>query len=152
VEAPIHGQSLCICGMKYLQHARLPAGHPPTDTVMPVPIPYRDTQANAMASQISNNHPYLNTSMATPWIAPQATQGTMEQQRRRSIQQHPAGVPASSVPSYYTTNPPASNIQRKQSPFPGGTRKMNRNEPVTSLFTCLIFPYPVSLAPFIAKT
>ena len=137
--------------MKYLRHAqcaRVSASFPVSSlspAVASTPS-YPYTPPNPTAMGIQNTHPYLNTSMAAPWAPPEAMQGSTAQQWRASIQQHPASVPASSVPSYYTSNPPASNHQRKQSVFPGGTKKSKKSkfdDPVTSMFTCVLFPYPV---------
>ena len=145
MQTPVHVQSIFVCGARYLQH-----GH----VQVPAPIPWIQAaeppsdQSSSTCLPIANAHPYLNSSMATPWASPCPVQGTMDQQRRTSIQYHPSGVPASSVPAYYS-NPPASTSHKRQSsPFPGATRMLraNANQPSSLDFTLLIFPYPVCVA------
>jgi hypothetical protein len=125
-------QSICICGAKYLQHRSVQTSTPASN------------QTTSTVSQTGSSQ-YLNTSMASPWIPAHPVQGTMDQQRRLSIQHHPSGIPASSVPAYYS-NPPATNSHRRQAlPFPGAVKKVkvNGDQPHSTDFTVLIFPYPV---------
>jgi hypothetical protein len=77
----------------------------------------------------------------------------MEQQRRVSYTQHPAGVSSSSVPAYFSNPPASSHPRRPHNPFPGG-RKVSREpgQPVVANYLVMIFPYTVSLSIFVSCT
>ena len=151
---PVFRQSnVLLLGLYLYQHS--PIFHSHTRG----PAPLSPTQATARVPPRSPHFPFSQptapigigtgtnpqTNITQPWIPPQPTQGSMEQQRRVSYTQHPAGVSSSSVPAYFSNPPASSHPRRPRNPFPGGKKvTWEPGQPIVANYLVMIFPYTVS--------
>ena len=123
-----------------------PAPLSPTQTTVRVPstsphFPFSQPTASILLPPNSPSDP----NMARRWAPPQPVPGSMDHQRRTSIARHPAGVPSSSIPAYFSNPPASSHPRRSHNPFPGGKKTAHETGQATVFnFLVMIFPYTVS--------